>query len=66
MKTENNIEDKIDAIRDSIYEDIKDMSPAEANAYFQRATERAVKEYGIRRVASAQANTVILNKIDGI
>jgi hypothetical protein len=58
MKTKNTIEDDLDAIRDKIYEEIKDMSPAEEVEYFKRETEETIKKYGLRLVKSAQETAV--------
>jgi hypothetical protein len=52
-KTNNPIEDEIDAIRDQIYEEIKDMSPAEETEYFRRETEAVIKQYSFRVAKSA-------------
>ncbi|MDR3338033.1 MAG: hypothetical protein LBT16_12605 [Treponema sp.] len=54
MKNKNTIEDDLDAIRDQIYEEIKDMSPAEEVEYFNRETAEAIKKYGLRVAKSAQ------------
>ena len=43
MKLTTDIEDAVDAIRDSIYEEIKDMTPAEETAYFHAVAEKARK-----------------------
>jgi hypothetical protein len=53
MKTKNTIEDDLDAIRDKIYEEIKDMSPAEEVGCFNRVTEPIIKKYGLRVLKSA-------------
>jgi hypothetical protein len=54
MKTKNTIEDDLDAIRDKIYERIKDMSPTEEVEYFNRVTEPIIKKYGLKTVNSAR------------
>jgi hypothetical protein len=53
VKMSNPIEDEIDAIRDQIYEEIKDMSPSEVTEYFRRETEAVIKQYNFRVVKSA-------------
>jgi hypothetical protein len=54
MKNKNMIEADLDVIRDKIYEEIKDLSPAEEVEYFRRETEETIKKYGLRLVKSAQ------------
>jgi endonuclease YncB( thermonuclease family) len=41
------IEDEFDAIRDKIYEKIKDMSPEEEIAYIKAQADAVCKEFGI-------------------
>ena len=53
MKLTTDIEDQIDAIRDKIYEEIKDMTPSEETAYFNAIAEEARKKYNFRVVKSA-------------
>ena len=53
MRLTSDIEDEVDAIRDQIYEEIKDMTSSERTAYFKAKTEEARKR-GIR-VVSADA-----------
>ena len=53
MKLTTDIEDKIDAIRDKIYDEIKDMTSSEETAYFNNISEEARKKYGFRIVKSA-------------
>ena len=53
MKWTTDIEDEIDAIRDKIYEEIKDMTPSEETAYFNAIAEKARKKYNFRVVKSA-------------
>jgi hypothetical protein len=55
MKTNNTIEDEIDAIRDKICEEIKDMTPSEINEYFNRETEKTIKKYGLKTVKFVQS-----------
>jgi len=58
MKKLNMIEAELDAIRDKIYEEIKDMTPEEETAYFQRETADAIRQYGLRLVKSAPSAPV--------
>ncbi|GMO52091.1 MAG: hypothetical protein Pg6C_17420 [Treponemataceae bacterium] len=53
MKLTTDIEDEIDAIRDAIYEEIKDMSPAEETAYFNTEAEALSEKYNFRFAMSA-------------
>ena len=55
MRLTSDIEDEIDAIRDQIYEEIKDMTSSERTAYFNAITEEARKR-GIRVLSSAVSN----------
>ena len=49
MKTE----DEVDAIRDNIYNIIKDMPSSERTAYFNAIAEKARNEYGFCVIKSA-------------
>jgi hypothetical protein len=42
------VEDEVDAIRDKIYEKIKNMSPAEEIAYINGQAAEVCKEFGIK------------------
>jgi cell division protein FtsB len=57
MKLTTDIEDEIDAIRDTIYEEIKDMSSEEEPAYFNAIAEEARTKYNLRVVKSALRDT---------
>jgi len=50
MKKPNNIEKELDAIRVSLYEEIKGMSPSEMNAYMREQVAPIENKYGIRPV----------------
>ena len=52
MKLTNDIEDQVDAIRDKIYKEIKDMTSSERTAHFNAIAEEA-KKNGIRVIKSA-------------
>jgi hypothetical protein len=43
----DHIEDEIDAIRDAIWEEIKDMTGEQHDAYFHSIVEQARREYGL-------------------
>jgi hypothetical protein len=44
MKQTSKIEDEVDAIRDKIYEEIKDISPAEEIAYINTKADAVCKK----------------------
>ena len=52
IKLTNDIEDQIDAIRDKIYEEIKDMTPDEETAHFNAIAEEA-RKHGFHVIKSA-------------
>ena len=56
MKTAkaNTIEQEINEIRLRIYEETKDMTPAQITEYYKQRTEPIIKKYGLRVVASAK------------
>ena len=56
MRLTSDIEDEVDAIRDQIYDETKNMTPTEHVAYFNVKTEEARKR-GIRVVSSAVGDT---------
>ena len=58
MKLTTDIEDEIDAIRDNIYEKIKDMTSDEETAYFNAIAEEARKKYNFCVVKSAVEDKV--------
>jgi len=47
-RTIDPIEQEIDEIRLKIYEETKDMTPAEINEYYRKSTEAATKKYGFK------------------
>ena len=53
MKLTTDIEEEIDAIRDKIYEEIKDMTSSERTKYFNDIAEKARKVHGFRVLKSA-------------
>ena len=57
MKLKNDIEDQIDAIRDKIYEEIKDMTSSERTAHFNAIAEEARKKHGFHVIKSAVERT---------
>jgi acyl-CoA reductase-like NAD-dependent aldehyde dehydrogenase len=59
MKLTTDIEDTIDAIRDKIYEEIKDMTPSERTAHFNAIAEEAREKHGFRVIESAVRDRVV-------
>jgi cell division protein FtsB len=57
MKLTTDIEDQIDAIRDKIYEEIKDMTSSERTAHYNAIAEEARKKYNFRVIKSAVKDT---------
>ena len=57
MKLTTDIEDQVDAIRDKIYEEIKNMTPSEETAYFNAIAEEAKEKYNFLVVKSAAEAT---------
>ena len=55
MKTPNTIERDINKIRLAIYEETKDMTPAQRAERVNRIGEAAAIKYGFKIVASARA-----------
>lgn len=47
-KTLETFEDELDAIRLSLYEEVKDMTPEEEIAYLKAQVEPLYQEFGIR------------------
>ena len=54
MKTPNTIEQEINQIRLRIYEETKDMTPAQRAERVNKIGEAAAKKYGFKIVASAK------------
>ena len=52
MKDKNVIEDELDAIRVSLYEETKDMTASERIAYIRSQTAPLLKKHGITPVRS--------------
>jgi hypothetical protein len=59
MNIYTDIEDEIDAIRDKIYERIKDMTPGERRAYYNALAEEARTKYNIRVIKSAPESEAV-------
>ena len=57
MKLTTDIEININAIRDKIYEEIKDMSSSEETAYFNAIAEKAKNKHNFRIIKSAELAT---------
>jgi vacuolar-type H+-ATPase subunit E/Vma4 len=54
LKLTTDIEDNVDAIRDAIYEEIKDMTSEERTAYYNAIAEEARKKYNLCVIPSAK------------
>ena len=52
MKLTSDIEEEVDAIRDKIYKETRDMTPGERAAYYNAVAEEA-REKGFQVVSSA-------------
>ena len=50
------IEQEINEIRLQIYEETKDMTPAQITEYYKQSTADVIQKYGFRVVASADEN----------
>ena len=58
MKTSNKIEQEINQIRIAIYEETKDMTPAERAESINKFGEEAAKKYGFKRIERVEPRTV--------
>ena len=56
MKTISMIEQEVNKIRLTIYEETKDMTPAQRAERVNKIGEAAAKKYGFKRVASANSD----------
>ena len=54
MKTISKIEQEVNQIRLAIYEETKDMTPAQRAERVNKIGEAAAKKYGFKRAASAK------------
>ena len=59
MKLTTDIEDEIDAIRDKIYEEIKDMTSSERTAYFNAIAEEAKRKYNFHVIKSTVEDVAV-------
>jgi hypothetical protein len=53
----NSIEQELNKIRVSLYEETKKMSPSELTAYIKEQTEPMLSKYGIKPVSGIPAKT---------
>ena len=53
MKTISPIEQEVNQIRLTIYEKIKDMTPAQVTEYYRKSGEATAKKYGFKIIESA-------------
>jgi len=58
MKTISKIEQEVNQIRLAIYEETKNMTPAQRAERVNKIGEAAAKKYGFKRVASAKQQTI--------
>jgi hypothetical protein len=56
MKTISKVEQEVNQIRLEIYEETKNMTPAQRVEYFNKTAEAEAKKYGFKIVASAKEN----------
>ena len=54
MKTPDLIEQEINSIRLEIYENTKNMTPAQLTEYYRKSGETSAKKYGFKIVARAR------------
>jgi hypothetical protein len=54
MRTLSPVEQEINRIRLEIYEETKDMTAEQRREYYRKSGEIAVKEFGVKRIASAK------------
>jgi len=57
MKTISPIEHEVNQIRLTIYEKIKDMTPAQVTDYYRKSGEATAKKYGFKIIESAKERT---------
>jgi len=55
MKIDNDFEQEVNQIRLALYEETKNMTPAEVNEYYRKSTDDVMKEYGFRVVTQITA-----------
>ena len=58
MKTISKIEQEVNQIRLAIYEETKDMTPAQRVERINKIGEAAARKYGFKRIASARSGAV--------
>jgi len=57
MKTINKIEQEINQIRLQIYEETKDLTPAELKERYRKIEEEATQKYGFKFVENVNNNS---------
>ena len=60
MKKSNTIEQDINKIRLSIYEETKDMTPEQRVEYTRRMTEPIIQQYGLKVIPNAGSRATAL------
>jgi hypothetical protein len=56
MKAISKVEQEVNQIRLKIYEEIKDMTPAQLFEYYRQSTEATIKKYGFKVILNAKEN----------
>ena len=64
MKNPNTIEKDLNAVRVSLYEETKNMSPSELTAHIKEQTEPILKKHGITPVRSVHAESGENNRFE--
>ena len=54
MKAISRIEQEVNEIRLQIYEETKDMTPAQLSEYYKQSTENTIMKYGLKVIANAR------------
>jgi len=54
MKTINPVEQEVNQIRLAIYENIKDLTPAQVTEYYRKSGEATAKKYGFKIIDNAK------------
>jgi hypothetical protein len=62
MKSTNTIEQEVDAIRDKLYEETKNMTVDERTAFFNDGARELAKTYGFKVVSSAVREPLIAGR----
>jgi hypothetical protein len=58
------VEEEVDAIRDRIWEEIKDMTPEERGAWYDRKTAPVMKEFGLKFASPTRIREGLLPSVN--